>query len=156
MIIDIGIDEKKRSEMAQHLNALLANEYALYTKTLNYHWNVISPHFGALHAFFKDQYEKLFDNIDDVAERVTSLGLKAHGTLTEFAKNKTLQEFPANYPSDKEMIKNLLVDHEAIIKQLRQDIDLSVELNDMGTNNFLAGLIEKHEKMAWMLRAHLV
>ncbi|MEX0940327.1 MAG: DNA starvation/stationary phase protection protein [Candidatus Babeliales bacterium] len=154
-MIDIGIPENNRKEITIKLNVLLANEYILYTKTLNYHWNIVSRDFGALHKFFENQYEELFDIIDAVAERVRSLGFKAYGTLKEFIENTTLAEYPGKYPDDRTMIEHLLKDHETIIKQLRQDADLTMDLNDIGTNNFLTDILEKHEKMAWMLRAHL-
>ncbi len=154
-MIDIGIAEKNRQIVAERLNKLLANEYVLYTKTLKYHWNVKGKFFGPLHALFREQYEKLFVFIDDVAERSLSIGFDAAGTLNEFMKHTTLMEQPGENPDELGMIANLLSDHEAIIKQLRDDIDLTIEMNDAGTNNFLADLIEKHEKIAWMLRAHL-
>ncbi|MDP3889506.1 MAG: DNA starvation/stationary phase protection protein [bacterium] len=153
-IIDIGIEEKKRKEMAGRLNVLLANEYMLYTKTLKYHWNVKGKHFGPLHTLFRDQYEKLFTFVDTIAERVISLGFEVIGTLNEFSKHTTLTEQAKN-PDELGMIKNLLADHQTIIKELREDIDASIKLNDAGTNNLLADVIEKQEKIAWMLRAHL-
>ncbi len=154
-MIDIGITEKNRQIVAERLNTLLANEYVLYTKTLKYHWNVKGKFFGPLHALFQEQYEKLFEFIDAVAERSLSIGFNATGTLNEFIKHTILTEQPGENPDESNMIENLLADHEAIIKQLRDDIDLTIEMNDAGSNNFLADLIEKHEKMAWMLRAHL-
>lgn len=152
---DIGIPEKNRNEIVTRLSVLLANEFVLYIKTLNYHWNVIDSDFGALHKFFEEQYEDLFKMIDATAERITALGHRAPGSFTEFIQYKTLSDDTQINIMALSMISNLLNDHEVIIKQLRQDIDLTMELNDAGTNNFLADLIEKHEKMAWMLRAHI-
>lgn len=152
---NLGISEQDRRTMAKHLEVLLANEYVLYTKTLKMHWNVEGKHFGALHAFFKEQYEQLFVINDDVAERIRALGFHSTGTLTEFLKQTTLREAPGENPADLGMIEALLLDHEEIIRQLRKDADIATELHDTGTNNFLAELLETHEKMAWMLRAHL-
>jgi len=154
-MINIGLDENARSQVAQRLNVLLSNEYVLYTKTLKYHWNVVGELFGPLHGLFREQYEQLFDVIDHVAERVRSLGFKSFGTLQEFMEYSSITQQPANNPDAKGMIKDLLGGYEIIIKQLRADINLTAELNDMGTNNFLSDLIERHEKTAWMLRAHL-
>ena len=151
----IGLSEKNRQEMSNTLNNLLSNEYVLYTKTLKYHWNVVGKLFGPLHALFESQYTQLFANIDKIAERIRALGHIPYGTLQEFTANSTLSEDPEVNPDSAQMIQDLLEDHEAIIRQLRADIDLSVELNDTGTNNFLGDLIESHEKTAWMLRAHL-
>jgi starvation-inducible DNA-binding protein len=155
MTINIDLSEKTRKQMSDKLNDLLSNEFVLYTKTLNYHWNVHGPLFGPLHALFQKDYEELLDIVDDVAERVRSLGHLSLGSLKEFLAHATVKENPTKHLEAMAMIKNLLADHEAIIKQIRKDIELSAKLDDMGTNNFLCDLIEKHEKMAWMLRAHL-
>jgi len=155
-MINIGISKKNCHEIAKLLNHLLSNEYVLYTKTWKFHWNVEGKHFGALHAFFDAQKEQLGVVIDEVAERVRSLDLKSDGTLTEFLEKTSLNEHPGKNPDDLGMIKLLLLDHEEIIKKIRHDADFVLEkLGDAGTNNFLCELLEKHEKMAWMLRAHI-
>lgn len=156
LMINIGISESNRQSVSERLNALLANEFVLYTKTLKYHWNVEGKHFGPLHALFREQYEQLFEVIDLVAERIRALGFMADGTLAEFSQNTTLLENPKNNPDQISMIQNLLEDHEAIIRQLREDLDFAFEAGDAGTNNMLTDLLEKHEKTAWMLRAHLM
>ncbi|HWP58123.1 MAG TPA: DNA starvation/stationary phase protection protein [Candidatus Acidoferrales bacterium] len=153
---NIGLSAEQREGVAKILNALLANEYVLYTKTRNYHWNVTGPQFNDLHKFFEAQYTELNEVIDDVAERARSLDQWALGTLAEFSQHSALREHPGQYPSAREMIANLLADHEIIIRQLRADLETCAErYHDMGTNDFLTGLMEKHEKMAWMLRAFL-
>ena len=154
-MISINIDAKVRKEVAQKLNVLLADETVLYMKTLKCHWNVYGKHFGALHAFFKEQYEALFIFMDDVAERVRAVDEFSIGTLDEVKKLTHLSEHPGKDPHDLAMIEWLLKDHEAIICYLREEIDSTQEMHDMGTSNFLTDLMEKHEKMAWMLRAHL-
>jgi starvation-inducible DNA-binding protein len=154
-VINIGLSKKNYQEVAKLLNHLLASEYVLYTKTWKFHWNVEGKHFGALHKFLDEQRLALGNIIDDVAERVRSLDVKADGTLTEFLEKSSLGEHPGKNPDDLTMLKLLLKDHEEIIKKLREDIPFSAKLNDHGTNNFLSDLIEKHEKMAWMIRAHV-
>jgi starvation-inducible DNA-binding protein len=154
-MIDIALSENARKLITTRLNILLANEYILYTKTLKYHWNVQGTHFGPLHDLFRTHYEQLFFIIDSIAERIASLGLDPLGTLNEFISHSILIEEPGENPNERGMIENLFLDHQTIIKQLREDIDLSIELNDAGTNNFLSNLIEQHEKTAWILRAHL-
>jgi len=156
MDVNIGIGTQERTKMAQHLNILLANEYVLYTKTLKHHWNIEGPCFGQLHKLFQDQYEAILTIVDDVAERARALGAMAYGTLAEFAQKTTLKEYPGQNESELEMVRLLLVDHETIIQHIRTLIDVSTEVHDMGSNNFLCDLIEKHEKMAWILRAHLM
>ena len=154
MSLNIGLTEEQREGVVAILNTLLADEYLLYTKTRNYHWNVVGSHFNDLHKFFEEQYNELNDIVDEVAERARVLGGNAMGTLTEFLKHTRLQEQPGEYPTDRNMIANLSADHEAVIRHLRVDLETCADqYRDMGTNDFLTGLMERHEKMAWMLRA---
>ncbi len=154
MIPNLGINDKDRAGVVKILNALLADEYVLYTKTRNYHWNVVGPQFNDLHKFFAEQYEAIDDFVDDVAERARTLGGHSVATLGEFVEAARLKEHPGQYPSAEDMLENLLADHEALIRQLRADADAAAsKYHDMGTNDFLTGLMEEHEKMAWMLRS---
>ena len=150
---NIGLSTKTRKDVAHLLNLLLADEYLLYTKTLNYHWNVYGMVFHDFHKLFKEQYEALLDLADEIAERVRSLGHDSFGSMAEFSKHTRLKEQPGKVPDALSMIKNLLADHETIVRQMRADIDKCQELGDTGTNNFLTDLMERHEKFAWMLRA---
>jgi starvation-inducible DNA-binding protein len=93
---NIGLSKEQREGVVLMLTPLLADEYLLYTKTRNYHWNVVGPQFNDLHKFFEAQYEELEDIVDDVAERARSLGGKAIGTLVEFLKHTRLKESPVN------------------------------------------------------------
>jgi starvation-inducible DNA-binding protein len=149
------LPEKNRKQVAGQLNILLASEYMLYTKTLKYHWNVTGKHFGPLHHLFNKQYEQLLTIADNVAERVRALGFATFGTLEEFSKHSILEEQPGKNPDDMTIIKLLTKDHEAVTEQIRNDAEEAMELGDAGTNNFLTELLVEHEKMAWMLRAHL-
>lgn len=156
MKINIGLQDKYCKGSINILNKLLSDEYVLYTKTRNYHWNVKGPDFSELHKFFEAQYEELNEIIDETAERVQQLGGNAFGTLKEFSKNTTLSEIPGDYPEANKMIRNLLVDHESIIGSLRKDLETCAQdFKDMGTSDFLTGLMEQHEKMAWMLRSYV-
>jgi len=153
---NIGLSDEERTGVVHILNTLLSDEYLLYTKTRNYHWNVVGPQFNDLHKFFEAQYNELNDIVDEVAERARSLGGWSLGTLTEFLQQTRLKEQPGQYPNARNMIANLLADHEAIIRYLRVDLETCADkYHDVGTNDFLTGLMEKHEKMAWMLRAFL-
>lgn len=156
MKLNIGITDKNMRSIGNLLNRLLADEYVLYVKTRNYHWNVESSDFSELHAFFEKQYDELAEIIDEVAERSRQLGVNAVGTMREFLGLARLKEKAHDYPAAPVMIKNLLSDHESLIRTLRQDLKTaSDEYDDMGTSDFLTGLMEQHEKMAWMLRAYL-
>lgn len=151
--VDIGLSADVRQQVADLLNRLLADEYVLYTKTLKYHWNVKGIVFHDFHAAFKEQYERLFDIVDSIAERARALGKPALGSLHEFSTFTRLKEINAQNLTAVQMVKNLLADHEAIIKTIRGAIDETAKLGDQGTSNFLQDLILKHEKIAWMLRA---
>lgn len=153
---NIDLSEEQRGGVVLILNVLLSDEYMLYTKTRNYHWNVVGPQFHSLHEFFERQYKELDEIVDEVAERVRYLGGQSLGTLSEFLRHTRLKEQPGQYPNDREMIASLLGDHEAIIRHLRIDLEICADkYKDIGTNDFLIGLMEKHEKMAWMLRSFL-
>ena len=154
--VNTGISEQNRQGVVGILDALLADEYVLYTKTRNYHWNVVGPHFNDYHKVFEEQYSSLSDDVDDIAERIRSLGHNTPASLSEFQKNSQLEEHPGEYPSANSMASNLLNDHETIIRTIREKItEIGTRHGDVGTEDFLTGLMEKHEKTAWMIRSIL-
>ncbi len=156
LYVDIGIDDRARKKVAEILQAILADEYILYTETRNYHWNVTGDRFNDLHKFFESQYTELSTIIDDVAERIRSIGERPDGTLTAFLKTGRVQENLTNDIDSDTMILRLLSGHQSLIRNLRTDLVACLEkYGDAGTNNFLTDLMEKHEKMAWMLRSFL-
>jgi starvation-inducible DNA-binding protein len=153
---EIGLSPKERDGVCRILTVLQSDEYLLYTKTRKYHWNVTGLNFSELHKFFEGQYEALDDIIDDVAERARALGGISAGTMKEFLDNTRLKEQPGKNPEAEAMIANLLTDHEHIIQSLRADLEtVQTKYHDAGTCDFLTGIMEQHEKMAWMLRAYL-
>ena len=155
MPVNIGIADDDRRRVVAILNTLLADEFLLYTKTRNFHWNVTGPQFNDLHKFFEAQYEALDETIDAVAERARSLGGRALGTLEEFRASARLGEKPGAPPA-RDMLAALLADHEALVRALREDITaVNDRHRDVGTADFLTGLLEQHEKSAWMLRSFL-
>jgi len=154
MTPNIDIADNDRKAVVEILNRLLSDEYVLLTKTRSYHWNVTGPQFNDLHTFFESQYDALNEVVDEVAERARQLGGRAFGTLAEFAKAARLTEQPGGAPAARDMLASLLADHETVIRGLRGDIGpVADRYKDVGTSDFLTGLLEKHEKMAWMLRA---
>lgn len=156
MKLNIELTEKSRGSAVTTLNALLADEFVLGARTRNYHWNVTGPHFYDLHKLFGSQYEALDETMDEMAERARTLGGRAVGTLSEFLKLARLKEQPGKYPTASQMTAQLLAGHEALIRQLRRDVEFcGGKLGDAGTADFLTGVMEQHEKMAWMLRAIL-
>ncbi|MDI1232781.1 MAG: DNA starvation/stationary phase protection protein [bacterium] len=153
---NIGISEKKLNAVAELISEIMANEILLYTKTRKFHWNVSGESFMELHKLFQSQYNTIEENIDLLAERTSKLGVNAIGTMSEFLKLATLKEHPGKYPESKDMLKELLQDHEIIIVQLRENIEKCTEkFEDVGTSDFLTGLIQEHESMAWILRRYL-
>jgi starvation-inducible DNA-binding protein len=153
---NIEITENHTKDVALLLNTLLADEYVLYTKTRNAHWNIQGQNFIELHKFFESQYNALDIIIDDVAERVRALGHFALGSLKDFIAVARLSEHNHNFTDHNHIIQTLLEDHEAVIRSLRREISVTGEEHgDLGTADFLTGLMEQHEKMSWMLRAHL-
>ncbi|MET0758806.1 MAG: DNA starvation/stationary phase protection protein [Flavobacterium sp.] len=153
---EIGITEKNLQSSISLLSVVLSDEMTLYIKLRKFHWNVSGESFMELHKLFQAQYTELEEAIDEVAERIGKLGGKAIGTMKEFSELTTLKESPNKYPSQKEMLSELLSDHETVIVELRKDIDVSADENkDAGTADFLTGLMEKHETMSWVLRRYL-
>lgn len=152
----IGISEKNLKNSASNLEGVLADEMTLYIKTRKFHWNVAGESFMELHKLLEGQYQQIEASIDSVAERINKLGSKTIGTMAEFIECSRLKESPNSYPSQKEMLKELLSDHETVIIQLRKDIELAADKNkDLVTADFLTGLMEIHETDAWVLRRYL-
>lgn len=153
---NIGISEKNLKNSASLLSLVLANEMSLYIKTRKSHWNVTGQSFMELHKLFEEQYKGLEEAIDEIAERIGKLGQKTIGTMNEFSKLSSIKEQPGKYFSSKDMLKELLKDHETVIIQLRKDVDdCTNKYKDVGTADFLTGLMEHHETTAWVLRRYL-
>lgn len=152
---NIGLNDHVRKQVSEKLTVIVSYEFTLYVKTLKFHWNVQGKDFKPLHLFFEEQYETLLEIVDEISERVRALGHMAPGTMKEYMQFSKIAENPGENPNDKGMLQSLLHDHETVIQLIRHEIDATAELGDMGTNNFLCDLVEKHEKMAWMLRASI-
>jgi starvation-inducible DNA-binding protein len=156
MKTNIGIQEDRTQAVSVQLAKLLADEYVLYTKTRNAHWNVEGPDFHNMHLFFESQYEQLDEIIDSVAERIRALGHYAPATLKSFLQLTHLTEYSERENTSTGFLSELLADHDSVITFLRENIEpFASEHRDAGTSDFITGLMETHEKMAWMLRAHL-
>ncbi|MDP4239192.1 MAG: DNA starvation/stationary phase protection protein [Bacteroidota bacterium] len=156
MKTQIGIKPEDSVQVADSLNKLLADEHVLYIKTRNAHWNVVGPDFFAQHTFFEGQYGQLEKIIDDVAERIRAIGHYTEGTMEDFLKLTQLNEKSREENDSLSFIKDLLEDHESVIIELRENINrFANDWHDVGSCDFITGLMEIHEKMAWMLRSHL-
>ena len=156
MEAQIGIKPENLSAVAHSLGKILADEFVLYTKTRKAHWNVEGPDFYSKHIFFEKQYGDLEEIIDEVAERIRTLGHFPPATLKEYLQLTHLSEESREKNHSLGLMKELLMDHESILTHLRDNIDdYATALDDAGSSDYITGLMEKHEKMAWMLRAHL-
>ncbi|MDD5305617.1 MAG: DNA starvation/stationary phase protection protein [Elusimicrobia bacterium] len=151
----LGLPESARKDVLALLDLTLADEYLLYTKTRNFHWNVTGSNFSSMHKFFEEQYTALDAVVDETAERSRALGGRALGSMKEFLAKARLAESPAVSLKKEAMVAELLADHEALVRSLRKDVDEVSRLGDQGTADFLTGLMQAHEKMAWMLRSFL-
>jgi starvation-inducible DNA-binding protein len=154
MSIDIGISKKDRALLAQGLSRLLADSYTLYLKTHNYHWNVKGPLFNTLHLMFEQQYTELALAVDQIAERIRALGHPAPGSYAAFAKLTSIKEEQGT-PSAKEMIKQLVVGQETVVRTARGVIPIASAAHDEPTADLLTQRMQIHEKNAWMLRSML-
>lgn len=155
MKVNIGISDKNRQAVATELNKLLADEHVLYNKTRNYHWSVEGPSFMEFHKLYEAQYTELAEMIDEIAERIRTIGHFAEGRLKEILKLAELDE-PAPPTDQASQIRNLEGDHEILIQRLRKLIDdFEDKYKDKGTADFATGVMKQHEKMAWMLRSYV-
>lgn len=140
------------SDVVHKLSILLADTYALYLKTQNYHWHVKGPQFKSLHDLFEAQYQELAEAVDAVAERLIMMGHKAPATFKDFERLKTIKDGDNNLNANK-MVIELAHDHGTLVKDLNQSMQLAQKMNDEGTANLLAERIYAHEKAQWMLSA---
>lgn len=150
----LGLDEGALKQVYKLLNTTLSNLYLLTTKTKKMHWDVVGPQFMTLHKLWDEQYEQMAVSSDEVAERIRTLGGYPVATLQGFLENTELKESPGQIPYATDAVEILLGDHETIVRSLRQAIG-KCEDTDVGTADFLTGLLQDHEKMAWMLRSFL-
>ena len=152
---NLGILGVHLHSVSLELNKLLADEVVLYIKTRNYHWNIEGPNFHELHIFYEKQFSQLDEIMDQLAERIRTIGHYTEARLGDYLKLTNLIEPPyTNVQQDE--LRHLLDSHETIIRNLRRLIPvLADNYKDIGSSDFLTQLLGKHEKMAWMIRAYL-
>ncbi|MGH8561288.1 MAG: Dps family protein, partial [Nevskiales bacterium] len=144
----------QRKTIADGLSRLLADEYTLYLKTHNFHWNVTGPMFNTLHLMFETQYTELALAVDLVAERIRALGFPAPGSYRQFAALSSIDE-ETGVPDTREMIRQLVAGQEAVVRTARDVFPLADESHDEPTADLLTQRMQVHEKNAWMLRSLL-
>jgi starvation-inducible DNA-binding protein len=153
-LIDIGIPEAQRQQIADGLSRLLADTYTLYLKTHNFHWNVKGPMFQTLHLMFETQYNELALAVDLIAERIRALGFAAPGTYSAYARLASIPE-TEGVPQARDMIRLLVEGQEAVVRTARKIFPLVDKANDEPSADLLTQRMQVHEKTAWMLRSLL-
>jgi starvation-inducible DNA-binding protein len=154
MELNIGINTEDRQQIAAGLSKLLADSYSLYLKTHNYHWNVEGPLFNTLHLMFEQHYTELATAVDEIAERIRALGVKAPGSYTAFGKLTNIEEATGD-ESAEEMIRQLVIGQETVARTAREAIKAAGAASDEPTADLLTQRMQIHEKNAWMLRSML-
>lgn len=152
--IDIGIPEEHRVQIAQGLARLLADSYTLFLKTHHFHWNVTGPMFSTLHVMFEQQYTELFTAVDMIAERIRALGEFAPGSFEQFKELSSIKG-NSDVPKALDMVRELVKDHEAVVRTARSIFPLADEAHDESTADLVTQRLQLHEKTAWMLRSLL-
>jgi starvation-inducible DNA-binding protein len=150
--VDTGLEQATRQRLADGVAALVADTYALLVKTHGYHWNVVGPLFYSLHKLTEEQYTDLFKGVDDLAERVRALGFPAPGSFGQMASMSVIEE-AQGVPAAEDMVKDLIRDHEAIVRRMREIAVIADELEDTVTNDLLTERMGTHEMNVWMLKA---
>ena len=154
MELNIGISNEARQQIASGLSKLLADSYTLYLKTHNFHWNVEGPQFNTLHLMFEQHYTELALAVDEIAERIRALGVKAPGSYSAFAKLTSIDE-ASGEESAEEMIRQLVLGQEADVRTARTALKPAAAAGDEPTADLLTQRMQIHEKNAWMLRSML-
>jgi starvation-inducible DNA-binding protein len=155
VVMDIGINEGDRKKISDGLCRLLADSYTLYLKTHYFHWNVTGPMFQTLHLMFETQYNELWLATDLIAERIRALGFPAPGTYSEFSKLSSIKENTDGIPNARDMIAQLVIGQQAVVKTARSLIPIAEAASDEATLDLLTQRMQLHEKTAWMLRSLL-
>jgi starvation-inducible DNA-binding protein len=152
--IEMGVSADQRLLVARGLSRLLADTYTLYLKTHNYHWNVTGPMFSSLHLMFETEYMELALAVDEIAERIRALGVRAPASYREFAALATIQE-DTDSPDATEMVRRLGQGQEAAVRTAREVFPIAETAHDQATLDLLTRRMQIHEKTAWMLRSVL-
>lgn len=152
--INIGIKQQDRETVADNLKKLLADSYTLYLQTHNFHWNVTGPMFPQLHTMFEVQYTELSIAVDDIAERIRSLGIAAPATYKAFAELSSIKEVDG-VPDASEMVNLLTLGHEQVVRTCRLALGVAQGAADESSSSLVSDRMRTHEKTAWMLRALL-
>ena len=150
----IGLDEQLAKELTEKLNVLLANYSIFYMNTRGFHWNISGEKFFELHLKFEELYNNLVLKIDEVAERVLTLGNTPTHAYADYISTSEIKSVK-NVSEGKAAIQHILDSFTIIITKQRDLLELSAKANDEGTNALMSDYIREQEKLVWMYRAYL-
>jgi starvation-inducible DNA-binding protein len=150
----IGLDQVKSEKLASHLNDLLANYQVFYMNTRGYHWNIQGEKFFELHLKFEELYNNLIIKIDEIAERILTLGFTPSHTYTNYLKMSDIEE-RAEVIDGTKAVENILDSFKKIISKQRVLLDLAADTGDECTNALMSDYIREQEKLVWMYSAYL-
>jgi starvation-inducible DNA-binding protein len=150
----IGLDSKKTQELAEMLNDLLSNYSVFYQNTRGYHWNIKGEKFFELHLKFEELYNDLFTKIDEIAERILTLGYTPDHNFTEYLKSSQVKQ-SIEVSDGFKAVQQILDAFKILIVKQRKILDLSADVNDEGTNALMSDYIREQEKLVWMYSAFL-
>jgi starvation-inducible DNA-binding protein len=146
---DLG--SNARRDIAGALNAILADTFALYIKTKNFHWHVSGPHFRDYHLMFDEQADQIFAATDDIAERVRKLGGTTIRSIGHIARLQRIEDNDADFVTPEGMLAELASDNRDLIASLREVHDLCDEEGDVATASFIEVWIDQAERRVWFL-----
>jgi starvation-inducible DNA-binding protein len=150
----IGLDKEKSEVLAGKLNELLANYSVFYQNTRGYHWNIRGQKFFELHLKFEEIYNDLLLKIDEIAERILTLGYAPQHRYSHYNQISTIQE-SAEVTDGIKAVHNIVGSFQVTIRLQRELLDLSGDANDEGTNALMSDYIREQEKLVWMFSAFL-
>jgi starvation-inducible DNA-binding protein len=150
---EISLEETKVKPVVDHLNDLLANYHIHYQKLRGCHWNVKGPSFFTLHLKFEELYTAALLTIDELAERILSLGKPPYSTFKDYIKTSQIKETQTIGLKDTLMVKAIIDDLAALIAKEREILDITAEAGDDGTNDMVNRFMQFNEKNTWMLRS---
>lgn len=150
----IGLDTKQSAKLSEALNVLLANYQVLYMNVRGYHWNITGPHFFELHVKFEETYNDLLTKVDELAERILTLGSQPSHAFSAYLKSASIKE-DVNVTDDKATLRGLLDGYAILLQQQREILALAADAGDEGTSSLMSDYIKEQEKQIWMINAYL-
>ncbi|GAA4307451.1 Dps family protein [Mucilaginibacter gynuensis] len=150
---EISLEEGKVRPVVDHLNDLLANYHIHYQKLRGCHWNVKGNNFFTLHLKFEELYTDALTTIDELAERVLTLGKPPYSTFADYIKTSKLKEVNNIGMKDTDMVRAIIADMATLIELERELLDVTADAGDDGTNDMVNRFMQFKEKTTWMLRS---